>query len=157
RSQDAERRAGGVARDGEVGRAGAALRERALPEHDPLHRRERLEYRARVEVEVGAGFELRQEGEAPGLAGRGARLAGKGDIAGDRWVVGGGADRRLHVPASRRVARIRRDRERVGDAAAGDAARIETAVRVAEGDARQQGGIEAALHTAGEPGRAGVE
>src|SRR5262249_22606414 len=61
------------------------------------------------------------------------------------------------IPASRRIARIGRDRERVGDAAAGDPARIEAAVRIAEGDARQQRGIEAALHATGEPGRARVE
>src|SRR5262245_49523201 len=104
-----------------------------------------------------AALELRQECEATGLAGRRARLAGKDDVAGDRRIVVGGADRGFDIPAPRRIARVRRDRERVGDAAAGNAARIEAAVRIAESDARQQGGIEAALHPADEPGRARVE
>ena len=78
-----------------------------------------------------------------------ARDAGKNDIAGDRCVAVGRADRAFDVPASGRVASVRRNRERIDGSAAGDAARVKAGTRISERDAGLQRGIELMLGAAG--------
>jgi len=157
RPEHAKGRAGGVVVHMQVDGARAGLSERALPDHEPLHRREWRDGGPRIQVQAIAGLDLRQEGAPARTAVRVPRDARKIDAAADACVIVSAADRAFDIPRPRRITGVGRDRKSVDVAVARNAARAEPGKGVAEGDTGAERGIEAALEAPGDAAGLGIE